>query len=93
MSAAASGDAVLKPQTASEARAWLDRFVAEFGGCAAVAKQLGVTRRYLDCVRAGTRLPGLDLAVQLEDLVGIPPRAWLPRVGDLIELINERGNR
>lgn len=48
------------------------------GGAEKVAGQLGVTRAYVDMLATvgGSKLPSLQLARRIEDLLGIPMRAW-----------------
>ena len=57
-----------------------DRFVsavANRGGSTNVARELGITRAYVDMIAAGQRTPGLRVALRIEEVLGIEPREWL----------------
>lgn len=43
---------------------------------AELARELGVTRQAVGNWLAGTHLPSPDLMARIEDLTGIPMRAW-----------------
>ena len=45
----------------------------------AVADVLGVTRQHISWLCRGGSVPSLDLAISLDELLGIPPRAWVRR--------------
>jgi transcriptional regulator with XRE-family HTH domain len=44
-----------------------------------VAQDLRITESYLSQVLSGRRRPGLDIAVRIETLTGIPVSAWAAR--------------
>jgi transcriptional regulator with XRE-family HTH domain len=44
-----------------------------------VADDLRITESYLSQVLSGRRRPGLDIAVRIETLTGIPVSAWAAR--------------
>jgi transcriptional regulator with XRE-family HTH domain len=44
----------------------------------AVAPEFGITVGGLNDILSGRRLPGRDLAVRIEEQVGIPTRDWVP---------------
>ena len=44
-----------------------------------IAERLGCEEEHVRLLLHGRRTPGLELAVALEELCGIPPRAWTKR--------------
>lgn len=52
--------------------------VKQFGGFSAAAKSLGCSQSFVYLLASGTggKLPSLQLARQIEDLMGVPMRAW-----------------
>jgi transcriptional regulator with XRE-family HTH domain len=52
---------------------WLD---AEGSTQRQMASRLGITDAHMSSIIRGVETPGLSLAVKIENLTGIPPRAW-----------------
>jgi transcriptional regulator with XRE-family HTH domain len=48
---------------------------------AALAGDLGISPSHLSLILSGERTPSLELAVAIERLTGIPPKAFLEEVG------------
>lgn len=48
---------------------------------ARVADVLGVTRQHISVLCNGDAVPSLDLAVGIEELLGVPARSWVRRSG------------
>jgi len=44
-----------------------------------VADVLGVTRQHISVLCNGDAVPSLDLAIGLEELLGVPARSWVRR--------------
>lgn len=44
---------------------------------AAVADRLGVQRQHVSALCKGAAVPSLDLAISLQELLGIQPRDWV----------------
>lgn len=55
-------------------RSWLD---ANGLSKRALSSQLGKSNPYVSMLCSGQQTPHLSVAVQIEDLTGIPPRAWV----------------
>lgn len=55
-------------------RGWFER--AQLSA-AEVARDLGVDASYVSHLRAGRRVPSLVIAARIEQLTGIPARAWV----------------
>ena len=63
--------------TAKSARERFIECVKESGGSKKVAERLGVTRSFVDMIRAGQRRPGMNAASVIEEVFGIKMQDWI----------------
>jgi len=63
--------------TTKSARERFIECVKEAGGSKKVAARLGVSRSYIDMVRAGQRRPGMNAAAAIEEAFGIRMQDWV----------------
>ncbi len=70
-----------KPPAPAATRRRFNAWVEEIGGSREAARLLGVSRSYVDMIRAGSRSPGLDTAYRIEVLTDekIRMQAWVGR--------------
>lgn len=66
-------EAPMTPTGSNQLRAWIDR---TFRNDAEAALALQVSAAYLSYLLRGERVPGRDMALKIETVVGIPVRAW-----------------
>lgn len=64
---------------ADQLRAWLRRSGLTQRQCAA---ELGVHESFMTLMLSGARLPGRNLAVKIDRLMGIPVAAWVSSTHD-----------
>jgi len=63
--------------TSKSARERFIECVKEAGGSKKVAEKLGVTRSFVDMIRAGQRRPGMNAASVIEEVFGIRMQDWV----------------
>jgi plasmid maintenance system antidote protein VapI len=63
-----------------QARKRFEAEIKKVGGPEQAALSLGVSRTMVDFLVAGDRSPGLELALKIEALYGIPPKEWVPAI-------------
>lgn len=82
---------VATPTGANQLRDWIKR--REFNQAEA-AQYLGMTEPYLSKVLSDTHRPGLNLALDIETLTGIPVKAWAvsehPRNGNPVPVTGRK---
>ena len=52
------------------------RAVKKYGGAKMVAAQLGCSYEFVRAIGAGTKTPGLAMALKIQEVLGIPVTYW-----------------